>query len=230
MTGRASGGGGLAALSLADFTEALASKAPVPGGGGASALAGALAAALGGMVCALTAGKKKYAAVENAVRALSAKTDSLRREFLALAEEDARVFAPLAEAYAMPADTEAEKAAKRRVMEERLDAACAVPLAVMEKCGETIAALREIAKKGAAIAQSDAGTGAALCKAALQGAALNVFINTKAMSSRERADALNARARALAGAHAREADAVYAAVAAALEPAGRVSARSAGRG
>lgn len=88
--------------SVNDFTAALASRASVPGGGSASALAGALAAALGGMVGELTVGKEKYAAVEPILRELLDEAETLRGRLLDCVEKDAAALAPLAKAYAIP--------------------------------------------------------------------------------------------------------------------------------
>ena len=117
---------------IGTWTDTLASKAPVPGGGGASALGGALGAALGQMVANLTVGKKRYADVEEEMQQSLTVLAGLQAEFLHLADEDARVFAPLAQAYGMPGDTPEQKAEKEQVMEERLLAASLVPLAMME--------------------------------------------------------------------------------------------------
>ncbi len=78
----------------------------------------------------------------------------------------------------MPRETEEEKAEKARVMEIVLKDACSVPMEIMEKCCEAIDLIVEFAAKGSKLAISDAGVGAAFCKAALQGASLNVYINT----------------------------------------------------
>ena len=129
---------GFSTISCNEFVEALASKAPVPGGGGASALAGAVGTALGNMVGSLTVGKKKYAAVEAQMYDLKAKCDNLQKELLALIELDAQVFEPLAKAYGMPKETEEEKAEKARVMEDALNDACSVPVKIMEKCAEAL--------------------------------------------------------------------------------------------
>ena len=91
------------------WLNSLASKAPVPGGGGASAIGGALAAALGQMVANLTVGKKKYADVEKIMQELLGKLQALQEDFLDLADQDAKAIAPLAAAYALPASTEEEK-------------------------------------------------------------------------------------------------------------------------
>lgn len=192
-----------------DFVEILATKAPVPGGGGASALVGALGTALGNMVGSLTVGKKKYADVEADIIALKEKADALQKDFLRLVEEDAKVFEPLSKAYGMPKDTEEEKAEKARVMEIVLKDACSVPMEIMRKCCEAIDIIEEFAAKGSVIALSDAGVGAAFCKAALYGASLNVFINTKSMANREYAESLNKEAEEMMAVYGAKADAVF---------------------
>lgn len=178
----------------ADFVTALGTKSPVPGGGGASALVGALGVALGNMVASLTIGKKKYAAVQAELLALKDAAERLQGELLALIQRDAEVFEPLAAAYRLPKDSDAEKAHKAQVMEAALREACSVPLEIMRKCAEAIVLLETTAVKGNSLALSDAGVGAAFCRAALIGASLNVSINTKAMSDRAYADRLNATA------------------------------------
>jgi formiminotetrahydrofolate cyclodeaminase len=181
----------------ADFVAALGTKSPVPGGGGASALVGALGVALGNMVASLTIGKKNYAGVEAEMLVLKDTAKRLQDELLALIQRDAEVFEPLAAAYRLPKATDAEKAHKAHVMEAALREACSVPLEIMQKCTEAIVLLETAAAKGNRLALSDAGVGAAFCKAALIGASLNVFINTKTMGDRACADRLNATADAL---------------------------------
>ena len=198
--------------SCGQFLAELAGKAPTPGGGGASALAGAAGVALGNMVGSLTVGKKKYAAVEADIQALNARAETLRGELEALVQADAEAFAPLAAAYGLPKDTPEQAAHKAAVLEKALDAACAVPLQIMEKCAEGIALVEEYAAKGSVLAVSDAGCAATLCKAALQAASLNVFINTKLMADRSCAAALDAKADSLLNEFVPRADAVFASV------------------
>lgn len=198
--------------SCTQFLAELAGKAPVPGGGGAAALVGAAGVALGNMVGCLTTGKKKYAAVEADIQALNARAEALRRELEALVQADAEAFAPLAAAYGLPKDTPAQAAHKAAVLGAALNTACAVPLEIMQKCAEGIVLVEEYAAKGSVLAVSDAGCAAALCKAALQSASLNVFINTKLMTDRPRADALDAQADALLNEYVPRADAVFASV------------------
>lgn len=192
-----------------DFVDILSTRAPVPGGGGASALVGAIGCALGNMVGSLTVGKKKYADVEADIIALKEKADILQKELLHLVEEDARVFEPLSKAYGMPKETEEEKAEKARVMAVVLKDACSVPMEIMRKCCEAIDLIEEFAAKGSVIALSDAGVGAAFCKAALLGASLNVFINTKSMADREYAENLNKEAEEMIAEYSVKADKVF---------------------
>lgn len=171
--------------------EVLSSKAPVPGGGGASALVGAVGAALCNMVGNLTVGKKKYAAVEEELRGLMEQVTVIQNRFLQLIDEDAESFAPLAKAYGLPSATDEEKAEKAKVMEKCLNDACGVPLEIMDNCCKAIDLIEVFAAKGSVLAVSDAGVAAACCRSALKGASLNVYINTKSMKDRERAAELN---------------------------------------
>ncbi len=180
--------------SCADFVNILASRAPVPGGGGASALVGAVGIALGNMVGSLTVGKKKYADVEEEMYALKARADLLQADLLRLMQRDAEVFEPLAAAYALPKETPAQQEEKALVMEAALKEACGVPLQIMEKCCEAVSLIRVFADKGSVMAVSDAGVAAAFCKAALEGASLNVYINTRAMRDQDQARLLNEKA------------------------------------
>lgn len=184
-------------LSCEEFTELLASAAPVPGGGGGSALVGALGTALGNMVGSLTVGKPKFKDVEADIIALKERADALQARFISLVAEDALAFEPLSKAYGLPKETEEEKAHKAEVMEACLLEACSVPLAIMEACCEAIDLHAEFAAKGTPIAISDVGVGVKFCEAALEGASLNVFINTSSMTNRTKAEEIESHAQEL---------------------------------
>lgn len=176
-------------LKVREFTEILASKSSVPGGGGAAALAGAIGAALGTMVGNFTVGKKKYASVEPDILRLMDEAEKLRLEFLSCIDEDAAAFEPLSRAYSIPKDDPV----RDETMEECLRGAAAVPMKILELSCRGILLHNELAEKGSTIIISDAGTGAVLCWAAMYAAALNVKVNTKLMSDREYAEKMNAR-------------------------------------
>ena len=200
---------GFSTVPCNEFVEVLASKAPVPGGGGASALVGAVGTALGNMVGSLTVGKKKYADVEAEMYALKEKCDVLQKDLLRLIERDAEVFEPLSKAYGMPRETEEERAEKARVMAIVLKDACSVPMEIMEKCCEAIDIIAEFAAKGSALAISDAGVGVAFCKAALKGASLNVYINTKSMADKALAAQLNEKCDKMLDEYTKKADEIF---------------------
>lgn len=191
------------------FLEELSSKAPVPGGGGASAMGGAIGNGLGQMVANLTLGKKKYARWEEEIAGLLVRMQELQTRFMELAAEDEKAFAPLAEAYRMPADTEEEKARKEQVMEERLLEASRVPLEVMEAGMEMLEILEILEEKGSVMAVSDVGVAVQFIRTAITGAAMNVYINTGSMKDREQAKRLNGRAGDLAGRGTEAADRIY---------------------
>ena len=180
---------------IKDFLEALSSKSPAPGGGGAAALAGALGVSLASMVCELTIGKKKYAAVECDMKRLSAKAAAVRDRLLELADEDKEAFLSLSSAYSMPKDDTKERDA---AIQQALVGAAKVPLLVMRLCNQEAAALFEEAlEKGNPLAVSDVGVGALLLSAAVESAALNVFINLKSMKDKDLADGLRKETEAI---------------------------------
>ncbi len=191
-----------------EFVTVLASSAPVPGGGGAAALVGAIGTALGNMVGSLTVGKKKYAPVETEILACKAKCDALQEALLAQIEADAAVFAPLAKAYSIPKDDPTRAETLEVVTKE----ACTVPVKIMELCCEALDQIKIFAEKGSRLAVSDAGCAAVCVKAALQAASLNVFINTKTLKDRPYADALNDRCLAMLDAYGKVADDIFASV------------------
>lgn len=179
---------------IADFITSLSSKAPTPGGGGASALCGAVAASLGSMVASLTLGKKKYAEVEEEISSLKAEIDGVSSRLLMLADADARAFEPLAKAYMLPSGTDEEKRHKDTVMESALYEASVVPLGIMKEIARAAEIIEVFAEKGSVMAVSDAAAGAAICEGAIKAASLNIFINTKSMQNESAKKELNAEA------------------------------------
>ena len=201
-------------LSCEEFVKVLASKEPVPGGGGAASLVGAIGMALGNMVGSLTVGKPKYADVQDEIVALQDKSYALQDKFMALMQKDAEVFEPLSKVYGMPKGTEEEKAAKAQAMAVALKACTEVPLEIMEACCVAIDLHEEFAAKGTAIAISDVGCGVVCCKAGLQAASLNVFINTKWMDDRAQAEIYNKKANEMLDKYTAKADVIFQDVAA----------------
>ena len=145
--------------SCKDFVEVLASKEPVPGGGGAAALVGAIGMALGNMVGNLTVGKKKYKDVESEVYAIMEKATKLQQDLLSMVDGDAEVFGEVAKVYQMPKGTPEEKAAREQAMEKALKQACSVPMDIIRTALEAIKLQARLGEIGSIMALSDVGVG-----------------------------------------------------------------------
>jgi formiminotetrahydrofolate cyclodeaminase len=187
----------MAEQNMQEFIKVLSSKAAVPGGGGACAYVAAAGMALGAMVANLTTGKKKYAQYQEEIEELLSKTEQLSKELMTYMDKDAESFEPLSKAYGLPKDTKEQQKYKDVVMEKALKEASLTPVALMEKILEALKILERLSVVGSRLAISDVGAGVQLCKAALNGASLNVFINTKPMKDTETAEELNTRTDAL---------------------------------
>jgi len=162
---------------VSQFLDALASSAPAPGGGSVAALSGALGAALLSMVCNLTVGKKKYANVEQDIKAILEKSESLRHKLADLLQADVQAYTAVSQAMKMPRATEEEKAARAETLQKALKGATEVPLQIAEACVEVIALCQPAAEKGNKNAVSDAGVAILMAEAGLRSAALNILIN-----------------------------------------------------
>ena len=195
----------LTEMTVKEFADVMGSDAPAPGGGSASALNGAIGAGLAAMVCGLTVGKKKYADVQEEILDLKAKCDALQTELLDQVEADDKGFVPLAKAYGIPKDDPN----RDKILEEATVTACAVPMHIMELCCEALDCVAVFAAKGSRLAVSDAERAAVCCKAALQAASLNVFINTKSLKNRATAEELNTKANEMLGKYVPMADEIF---------------------
>ncbi len=167
------------------FLSELASSSPAPGGGSVAALSGALAAALGSMVCRLTVGKKKYVDVEEDMKRLVAQTETLRARLQGLIDKDTHAFNLVMDALAMPKDTDEQKQKRTAAVESATKEATMVPLEVMETCQALVRLCGEIARKGNTSALSDAGVSALLTAAACRGAYYNVRINLSGLQDQD---------------------------------------------
>lgn len=195
--------------SLDAFMEVLCSKAPVPGGGGVAAVGGALGASLGSMVCELTVGKKKYAEYEEELQGILQRAVSLKECLLELVEEDAQAFEPLSKAYGLPKSTPEELETREAVLEHALNEASRVPLAICEVACDVIELHQRLVVIGSRLVISDVGVGVLFAKTALQSAAMNVWINTKMMKNRERAEKYNANVAEMLKKYVPLADGIY---------------------
>ncbi len=195
----------LADMQVTEFVNLMASDAPAPGGGSAAALEGALGAALTAMVCALTVGKKKYADVQELAVESQKKADDLKARFVDVMDRDTEAFNAVSAVFAMPKDTDEQKAARKAAMQEALKGCTKTPFEMMQLACETLELTRSLVGRLNASAASDLGCSALSLRAAIQGAWLNVLINISGIADeafaaeyRKNGEALLAKALPLA--------------------------------
>jgi formiminotetrahydrofolate cyclodeaminase len=200
------------------FLEELASKAATPGGGSAAAVLGGLGAALTSMVCRLTLGKKKYAAVEADITDIVAKADDLRVRLVAAIEEDVAAFDSVMAAYGLPKATEDEQETRNKRIQSALHAATGAPLDCAALCREVIDLAALVSEKGNTAVISDGGVAVLAAYAGLRSCALNVYVNARALDDKDAAGSLLARLDELLSGAAEKTEATYQAVKTALNP------------
>lgn len=191
-------------MSLETFASALASTEPTPGGGGAAALVGALSAALCSMAGGITLQSKRYAARKDSLSPILSRCEELRERLLELIDEDARLFLPLKAAYSMPKDDPDYG----RTMENATLGACRAPLEMLRLCAELSGLLRRLSENCSPMLVSDVGCAAHCCRAAMECAAMNVFINTRSLLDRDKALKIENEVRSLLSENGAEATAV----------------------
>ncbi len=172
--------------SLSGFVASVASPSPTPGGGSVTAHAGALAAALAQMVAGLTAGRKKYVAVDAEMRDVAVRAAALGNALSALVARDAAAFAIVYAAYKLPEETPEQQADKTARVDDALIRAAEVPLETARACADVAALALVVAEKGNSNAASDAGVAALLAEAGCVGAAYNVRINVSSLHDKDR--------------------------------------------
>ena len=177
--------------SCREFVEAAASSQPIPGGGSVAALVGALGAALSTMVASLTLSSKKYIAVEAEMERNIQEIYKIQEDLIDLVQKDIDNFEPLAKLYKMKSKDPEEKEKIREAKQKALYEACLVPMEIIKKCGRAIEISQEFAVKGNKIVIADSGSSAVLCKAAMQAASFNIYINTNMMKDKELAHRIN---------------------------------------
>lgn len=172
----------LVTLAVRDFSAALASDAPAPGGGSASAAAGAMGAALLGMVCRLTLGKEKYRDAWEELERVAATMDLNRDTLLGLVDEDTRAYDAIVAARKLPKETPEEKAVRRKAIDEATLLATTVPMQTAFFSMEALAKAPLVLEKGNPNCASDAFVATLLLSAAVEGAIANVRINLPGIS------------------------------------------------
>jgi glutamate formiminotransferase/formiminotetrahydrofolate cyclodeaminase len=188
--------------SLSEFTAAVASASPTPGGGSVVAHVGALAAALTQMMAGLTAGRPKFASVDDEMRAIARSAAALGETLSGLVKRDADAYGTVSTAYKLPKAPEAAASARTQAIANALLGAAAVPLETARAAAAVAALAATAAEKGNPNAVSDAGVAALLADAACRGAVYNVRINIAALADRSTGQALVQEAERLVAATA----------------------------
>lgn len=164
-------------MTVRELAERLASGEPVPGGGSAAALVGALAAALVHMVTELSLGREAPATNEDAVREIALAAATAQSELLNLAVLDANAFEAVIGAWRLPRDTASDRKVRQAQVGAATREATRVPMRTAELAANVLDYARQLASIGHRNAVSDAGVAALLAAAAARAAVLNVRIN-----------------------------------------------------
>lgn len=173
-------------MTIDAYLDVFGSKEPVPGGGGATAVIGALACSACIMVCSLTLGKRKYADIEGEVKAVESRMVSAREEFLRLADADAEAFEPLSQAYKRKDITDDE-------MDALLENAGNVPLRMLELAVEILPDIKYMEKNGSTLAVSDAQCAASMIQSVVTNGNILTLCNVKLMKGQERIDRMESK-------------------------------------
>ncbi len=202
----------LTELTVKEFADVMGSDAPAPGGGSASALNGAIGAGLAAMVCGLTVGKKKYVEYADHAREVEAAALALKDKLVHIIDTDTDAFNAVSAVFAMPKDTDEEKAARKAAMLNALKGCTVSPYEMMELGLQGLELVTALIGKSNATAASDLGCAALNLKSGIQGAWLNVCININGMSDQAFADEYRAKGQAILDKALPMADAAYAAI------------------
>ena len=187
----------LADLKVNEFADLVASDAPAPGGGSVAALYGAIGAALTAMVACLTQGRKKYAEYAEHAAIVEQEAGVLQAKLIDVMDRDTDAFMVVSDAFAMPKETDEQKAARSAAIQEGLKGCTRTPMEMMELCDETVTLAASLIGRFNDTSASDLGVALLSLKAGIQGAWLNVLINIGSLKDREFADECRSRGEAL---------------------------------
>ena len=171
---------------IRSYVDDASAGRPTPGGGSASALAGALGASMARMAANFTIGKKKFAGVEDEVRQILEGIRGTANDLLACVDDDVAAYASVSKAYSMPRATDDEKKARSAAIQDALVVAMGPPMRIVRSASAIARELGRLAEIANPMLVSDVGVAAALLKGALLGAKLNVDINLSSLKDAER--------------------------------------------
>jgi glutamate formiminotransferase / formiminotetrahydrofolate cyclodeaminase len=193
------GGASIGEASVQRFLERLASSDPTPGGGSAAAVTGAAGAALVAMVARLTIGKKGLETVGARMREIASSADEARASLLELADRDAASFDAVMAAYALPKETDEDKAIRQEAIQRAMAGAADVPMQTARQAVEVMELAREVTETGNPASSSDGAAAAELLAASCRAAVRNIEINAASIKDAVRAATFREESRALVG-------------------------------
>ena len=197
-------------MTVEQFTQTLASDAPAPGGGSASAVAGAMGIALGQMVAKLTVGKKKYLEFEEENKKVIADAENVIADMITGIDTDTEAFNLVSNAFSMPKETDEDKKARSAAIQAGLVECARVPFELILRCEKSLAMIMPILHKFNTNCASDLGVAALNLKSAAQGAWLNVLINVGSLKDTELAEKYKAEGQKAVDNACKMADEIYA--------------------
>jgi formiminotetrahydrofolate cyclodeaminase len=183
----------IAALTVSDFLDSLASSEPTPGGGALAALTGASAAAMLAMVGNLTRGRPRFADVEARVTEIVSQADVHRARLLELADADADAYAAVRDAYRLPRASDDEKQARAAAIEAALHVATDVPADTAAEARAVLDLATAIAETGNPTVLPDVAVGAHVAAAAVRAAATQAEYNLANITDAAYAEAMQSR-------------------------------------
>ncbi|HEC81560.1 MAG TPA: methenyltetrahydrofolate cyclohydrolase [Thermoplasmatales archaeon] len=175
-------------LKVKSFLDEVASESPAPGGGSVAALAGALGAALSAMVCNLTLGKEKYAAVHDEIGEVLDRCEHTRERLVDIIDKDTEAFNKVMEALKLPKNSDEEKKVRKNKLQEAFKGAALVPLETARLCAEIMELSKVVAQKGNQSSITDAAVSALMAEAGFKAAILNVRINLTSIKDKRFVD------------------------------------------
>jgi len=187
----------LVEMSILEFLDELGSKSPAPGGGSVAALSGALAVALGEMVCNLTIGKEKYADVEDEIKNILRDCKKIREELIELIDKDTQAFNEVMKAFKLPKENEEQIEIRRKAIQDAFKNAALVPFETAKKSFEVLKLAKIIAEKGNKNSITDSGVSALLACSAVKAAIYNVRINLSSIKDEHFVNDLNSQIKKL---------------------------------
>jgi len=199
----------LSKTTISEFINVLGSEAPVPGGGSASALSGAIGVSLIAMVANLTIGRQKYSECEELNQFALQESSKLCAELIALIDKDAQAYSKVAEAYKLPRGTAKEKTARNAAIAETTLGATETPFEIMQAALKALYLCKSLIGKSNENAASDLGVSALNLLSCINGAWLNVLINLSGLESAKTAEYFKTKGQEIVDTAKKEADYIY---------------------